>query len=117
MYDKLKIMNLNIQDKFNKELPADSNRDNNRRQVLNACFSYVNPTKPEKSSLIHASTEVANLLGISMEELKSKSFLNIFTGVEVLQNKLEELGSTTKRSWRNSLFKTSRWISSFKVFN
>jgi len=79
-------MNLNIKDKFNKELPADQIKDNSMRQVQNACFSYVNPTKPKKPSLIHVSAEMANLLGISAKESKSAAFLNIFSGTEILKN-------------------------------
>jgi len=79
-------MNLNIEDKFNKELPADPMKDNSMRQVQNACFSYVNPTKPKKPSLIHVSAEMANLLGISAKESKSAAFLNIFSGTEILKN-------------------------------
>jgi len=45
-------MNLNIQDKFNKELPAYPNKNNSRRQVLNACFSFVRSIKPKNSSSI-----------------------------------------------------------------
>jgi len=79
-------MNLNIKNKFNKELPADPNKNNSRRQVSNACFSYVNPTKPVQPSLIHASPKVAKTLGISIKNIQSKSFLNIFSGAEVIKN-------------------------------
>jgi serine/tyrosine/threonine adenylyltransferase len=37
-------MKLNIKDTFTKELPADAVLENSRRQVLDACFSYVKPT-------------------------------------------------------------------------
>ena len=45
------MINLNIKDTFSKELPADSILENTRRQVENACFSYVSPkqtAKPQK---------------------------------------------------------------------
>nr|WP_026715590.1 YdiU family protein [Flavobacterium gelidilacus] len=78
---KEKIKNL-----FTNELPADLIESNQTRQVIEAAFSYVNPVKPKKPSLIHVSNEVAKSLGISLEETKSKEFLNVFTGNTVLEN-------------------------------
>ncbi|MFT6809668.1 MAG: hypothetical protein ACJA01_002906, partial [Saprospiraceae bacterium] len=46
-------MNLNINDTFNKELPADPVLTNSPRQVENACFSFVTPRIPSNPSLIH----------------------------------------------------------------
>lgn len=71
---------------FTNELPADLIESNETRQVIEAAFSYVNPVKPKKPSLIHVSNEVAKSLGISKEETKSKEFLNVFTGNTVLEN-------------------------------
>ena len=36
---------LNIKDYFNKELPEDPIKENTRRQVTEACFSYADPKK------------------------------------------------------------------------
>lgn len=77
---------LNIQDKYNKELPADPNTENTRRQVFEACFSYVTPRVPSAPQLIHAAEEVADLLGMSNEDIHSDTFLKIFSGTEVLPN-------------------------------
>ena len=77
-------MNLNIQDKFNKELPADPNRTNSRRQVFKSCFSFVKPKVPVAPFLIHASEEVGELLGMPAEALTSRAFLKVFSGSEVL---------------------------------
>ena len=46
-------MKLNIQDTFNKELPADPVLDNTRRQVKNVCYSYVTPQQTHQPELIH----------------------------------------------------------------
>jgi uncharacterized protein YdiU (UPF0061 family) len=78
-------MKLNIQDTFNKELPADSNTSNTRRQVYDACFSYVTPRVPSKPTLIHASTEMALALGMSAEEIKSKHFTEVFSGAQIME--------------------------------
>lgn len=79
-------MNLNVQDTFNKELPADPIKENTRRQVEGAAFSYVRPRVPSEPTILHTSGEMLNKLGISKEESKSEQFKNIFTGAEVYPN-------------------------------
>lgn len=78
------MKNLKINNRFTAELPADPNEENEIRQVSNAVFSYVNPTKPSNPTLIHASKEVAELVGISPDEIQSETFLNAFSGKEIL---------------------------------
>lgn len=73
-------MKLHIQNNFTSELPADPNKINIPRQVEQACFSYVEPKKTSNPSLIHASVEVANSLGLSLEDIHSDDFLNTFSG-------------------------------------
>ncbi len=74
---------LNIKEKFNAQLPADPIVENSRRQVKNACFSYVTPKKPSKPSLIHVSPEMVNELGLE-GSTKSQDFLKTFSGSELL---------------------------------
>mgnify|MGYP001031584132 CR=1 FL=1 len=64
-------------------LPADDVLDNYTRQVRRVAFSYVEPKVPKHPKLIHASKEVANLLGISNQDLVSDDFLKIFSGAEI----------------------------------
>jgi uncharacterized protein YdiU (UPF0061 family) len=78
-------MNLNIKDTFNKELPEDPNRQNSRRQVLNACFSYVTPRVPSGPTLVHASDEVMKEIGLDAKDQSSDEFLNLFSGGKVLE--------------------------------
>jgi uncharacterized protein YdiU (UPF0061 family) len=73
-------MKLHIQNNFATELPADPSEINIPRQVEQACFSYVEPKRPSNPSLIHASVEVANSLGLSQEDILSDDFLNTFSG-------------------------------------
>ena len=80
------MMNLNIKDTFNKELPADPILENSRRQVREACFSYVTPRKTSKPALLHVSPEMLSALGLSIDDGKSPEFLNIITGNSVLPN-------------------------------
>lgn len=79
-------MKLNIQDTFNKELPADANTTNRRRQVLDACFSFVTPRIPSNPSLVHVSAEMAASIGVLATEVRTSEFLEIFTGAKVLDN-------------------------------
>jgi uncharacterized protein YdiU (UPF0061 family) len=73
-------MKLNIKDTFTKELPADSNLENSRRQVFEAVFSYANPKKTKAPKVVHVSKEMSLELGISEEETTSEFFKNIVTG-------------------------------------
>lgn len=79
-------MKLNIQDTFNKELPADENVTNSRRQVLGACFSYVTPKVPSKPSLVHVSKEMAGELGISEDDIGDSNFVEVFSGAKVMED-------------------------------
>lgn len=79
-------IHLKISDTFNKELPADSSTGNSPRQVTQACFSFVTPTKTKKPQLLHVSPEMLEEIGLRGEDAKSDSFLNIFTGNEVMAN-------------------------------
>lgn len=77
---------LNIKDSFNKELPADSILENSRRQVANACFSFVTPKQTAKPEVLHVSDNMRDNLGLTEADSKSESFLNVFTGNTVLEN-------------------------------
>ncbi len=76
---------LNIQDSFTKELPADPIYENSRRPVHNACFSFVRPKRPSNPSLIHASPEMLEAVGLK-GFADSKEFLEVFSGAKVLPN-------------------------------
>lgn len=77
-------MRLNVEEKFNLELPADPILVNARRQVSEACFSYVTPKQTAKPEVIHVSPEMLNAIGLSDADGKSKDFLNVFTGNTIL---------------------------------
>jgi serine/tyrosine/threonine adenylyltransferase len=76
-------MKLNLNDTFNRELPADSMMKNYIRQVPNACFSYVEPTPPERPSLVHYSPPMLEAIGLNEIDAASKEFLNVFSGQEI----------------------------------
>ncbi|WP_378173849.1 YdiU family protein [Aquimarina sp. SS2-1] len=79
-------MKLTIQNTFSEELPADPIEENTRRQVRNACFSYVNPKKTSNPKILHVSKEMMQELGLSERDVQSDKFLKIMTGNEVLDN-------------------------------
>ena len=79
-------MQLNLNDTFNKELSADNITENHRRQVFDAAFSFVVPKVPSLPKLVHVADEVANELGISIEETKSAVFLNLVSGSSIYPN-------------------------------
>lgn len=73
-------MQLNINNRFTKELPADLVTKNYRRQVTQACFSYVTPKKTREPKLIHTSIAMADTLGVSENDLHSSEFTHLMTG-------------------------------------
>jgi uncharacterized protein YdiU (UPF0061 family) len=79
-------MKLTINDTFNKELSADTDLSNTRRQVFDACFSYVTPRVPSSPILIHYSSELAQTLDLQEDITNDQSFLEIFSGAKVLEN-------------------------------
>jgi uncharacterized protein YdiU (UPF0061 family) len=79
-------MKFHIDNTFTNELPVDDIAGNGRRQVFDACYSFVKPTQTKGAELIHTSKEVASLLGIPYKELTSEEFLNVFTGNKILPN-------------------------------
>lgn len=78
-------MQLNIRNKFTNELPSDKDNSNEVRKVFEACFSFVDPTPTSNPKLIHTSREVAEIIGITENEILSQEFLNVFTGNKVLE--------------------------------
>ncbi|WP_372756045.1 YdiU family protein [Mariniflexile sp.] len=79
-------MKLNIEDTFNKELPADPILENSRRQVEKACFSFVHPKRTKNPEMMHVSPEMLDNLGLSKADSESEDFLKIFTGNAILPN-------------------------------
>ncbi|MGY0391633.1 protein adenylyltransferase SelO [Bizionia sp. KMM 8389] len=82
----LKQINLNISDRFNSELPADPILENTRRQVSGACYSFVKPKTTALPELLHVSPDMLKNIGLSEVDAASNSFLNVFTGNEILNN-------------------------------
>jgi uncharacterized protein YdiU (UPF0061 family) len=71
---------LTFDNRFIRELPADEEPLNTRRQVFGACYSNVLPTQVAKPQTIIYSQEVAELLDLSPELCDSDDFTQVFTG-------------------------------------
>ena len=78
-------LKLNIIKGLAESLPVDNSMVNRPQQVSNIAASLVNPTKPSDPKLLHASTEVAQLLGIGDDLIKENDFLKIFSGSEIYE--------------------------------
>ena len=84
MIKQTSLSTLNFDNRFVDELPADNETDNHRRQVLSACYSFVNPTKVAAPKLVAFSSEVAELLNLSNEDCQSDDFTQVFSGNQLL---------------------------------
>jgi len=78
------LENLQFDNRFSKELPADPVVENHRRQVSNACYSRVMPTNVFSPKLVSYSPETAELLNLSKETCESELFSKVFVGNEIL---------------------------------
>ena len=86
---KAKLSSLNdlvFDNRFTRELPADKETINNRRQVFNACYSRVLPTAVVKPQKVAYSKEVAELLNLGIEACESNEFTELFAGNKLLAN-------------------------------
>ena len=63
-----------------RELPADKETDNFRRQVSGACFSYVLPKLAKAPKTIAYSIEMAKELGLISADCESEQFTHVFVG-------------------------------------
>ena len=70
-------MKLQVNDIFNKELPADAVTNNSRRQVEHACFSFVTPKQTAHPEMLHVSPEMLEQLGLSEADSKRPNCSNI----------------------------------------
>lgn len=70
--------------RFIRELPADSESENFCRQVMGACFSRVQPTQVVLPELVACAAEVADLLDLSQNDCHSEIFLQAFSGNNLL---------------------------------
>ncbi len=75
---------LHFNPRFTEQLPADTETDNHPRPVGEACFSYVQPTPVKAPQLVAYSSEMAEQLGLSASDCRSKHFTQVFAGNTIL---------------------------------
>jgi serine/tyrosine/threonine adenylyltransferase len=76
---------LEFDNRFTRELPADPETENFRRQVSGACYSRVHPTHVESPELVAYSREMADELGISESDINSAEFREVFGGNRLVE--------------------------------
>jgi uncharacterized protein YdiU (UPF0061 family) len=76
----LSYLDFNIENHFSSQLPVDDETSNFPRQVHSAVFSWVIPKKTSNPKILASSADVASILGLSEEQLKSDEFLQLFSG-------------------------------------
>ena len=75
---------LPFDNRFTRELPADPETDNFRRQVYGSCYSRVMPTPVAKPQLVAHSREMAQELGMPSTFVESDAFAEVFAGNHLL---------------------------------
>lgn len=78
------LNNLVFDNRCIKELPADSETENFRRQVFGACFSNVLPTQVKAPRMVAYSIEMAKTLGLTATDCETEQFTKVFVGNELL---------------------------------
>jgi uncharacterized protein YdiU (UPF0061 family) len=78
------LHSLRFDNRLVRDLPADSETDNYRRQVTGAIYSCVTPTAVKKPGLIAAAAEVAALLDLSASVFDQTEFAQVFGGNQLL---------------------------------
>lgn len=71
---------LTFDNSFINNLPCDPETENYRRQVKNASYSFVQPARVKNPGLVAVSWEAAELLDLSMDDVNSSLFLEVFSG-------------------------------------
>ena len=75
---------LRFDNRFLRDLPADPRAENRPRQVPNAAFSRVAPTPTAAPRLLAVADEVAEMLGLTEDQVASEEFQDVVTGNLVL---------------------------------
>jgi serine/tyrosine/threonine adenylyltransferase len=75
---------LTFDNSFTRELPSDPETENYLRQVKQACYSRVQPTKASQPQLVAYAREVAEELDLSSNVCEKADFLHVFSGNRLL---------------------------------
>ena len=75
---------LAFDNRFTRELPADKETANNRRQVTGACYSRVRPQQVPRPQLVACAAEVCAELGLDESACATDEFAQVFSGNKIL---------------------------------
>jgi len=78
------LSQLQFDNQFIQQLPADVETENYSRQVINSCYSFVNPRVVTAPQLVCYSPEMAQLLDLTEQDCNSPLFTQVFTGNALL---------------------------------
>ncbi len=71
---------LKFDNSFTRDLPSDPEMANYRRQVKQACYSRVHPTKVAQPQLVAYALEVAEELNLTSSVCETADFVQVFSG-------------------------------------
>ena len=83
--NQLDLAELLFEDRFTAALPADPDVTNTRRQVVDACYSRVQPQQVAGPQLVAYSKEVAAELGLREAACQTQEFAEVFAGNRALE--------------------------------
>lgn len=79
-----KLAGLHFDNRFMRDLPADSNLENYPRQVFQSLYSHVKPKIFANPQLIAAAEDVAALFDLSPSAFSQQEFAKVFSGSQLL---------------------------------
>ena len=78
-------MGLFFDNRFVSTLPGEEKEDNRPRQVYGACWSPVTPTPVRAPKLLAFSSEMANEIGLSDEEINAPRMVDALAGCGLVE--------------------------------
>ena len=75
---------LSFESVFVDSLPGDPIQENYLRQVRDACFSHVEPSRAGQPKLVAYSRDLAKDLGLDYDDCESSEFVDVFSGNALL---------------------------------
>ncbi|HEY6881400.1 MAG TPA: hypothetical protein VI299_25420, partial [Polyangiales bacterium] len=77
------LTDLQFDNSFTRELPADPERENRPRPVRGAAYTRVLPTPVAAPKLLAFAHEVAALIDLTPEDCNTQRFADVFAGNDV----------------------------------